>query len=344
MKERNLYFDFLKGLAILGVITIHMVGNRLDDFGLFIVRNLACSAVFVFFVLSGYFINREKFVANRWEYVYARVSRLWITYLFWTAVVVSMFSPGDILHPLKFVGEDILLGLGVGIGYYIVALTQLLLLLPIIVRLIEKYPKLTLVMCAVTNLLSIAFATYLCAGKKTLFGYNTPVPMPFVFCGCWVWAFALGVYMKITKSKYRPNHSWRWLLPIFGFVLGECWLWQGYAERVSLAQFRISVIIFNTVLSVLILSAQKMTFSKSSGIIRFIAVLGSASFLIYLTHMAGGFRVMRLIETQIFGGTIEKMSFLVYALKLAFLSGFYYAIIISLRKILPQKVCRIIGV
>lgn len=344
MKERNLYFDFIKGLAILGVVTIHMVGNRLNDFGLLVVRNLACSAVFVFFILSGYFTNREKLAANSWKYIGARVSRLWMTYLFWTAVVVLMFSSGDILHPLKFVGEDILLGLGVGIGYYIVALTQLLLLLPIIVRQIEKYPRLTLGLCAVTNLLSVAFATYLCVGKKTLLGYNTPVPMPFVFCGCWVWAFALGVYMKIKKRKYRPNHLWWWLLPMFGLVLGEWWLWHGYVERVSFAQFRISVIIFNTVLSVLILSMQKMTFGKFSGIVKFISVIGSASFLIYLTHMSGGFRVMRLIETTIFGGTIENMSFWVYAVKLSFLSAFYYAIIISSRKILPQRVCKIIGI
>ena len=74
-KQRDTYFDFLRGIAIIMVIGIHTYVDGLMHFNLFLRQFLNC-AVPIFLAVSGYFIGRKSFeekasyihfLANRYQ-------------------------------------------------------------------------------------------------------------------------------------------------------------------------------------------------------------------------------------------------------------------------------------
>lgn len=61
MQQRDTYFDFLRGIAIIMVIGIHTYTDGLVHFNLFLRQFLNC-AVPIFLAISGYFIGHKSFV------------------------------------------------------------------------------------------------------------------------------------------------------------------------------------------------------------------------------------------------------------------------------------------
>lgn len=58
--NRDTYFDFLRGIAIIMVIGIHTYSDGLMHFNLFLRQFLNC-AVPIFLAISGYFIGHKSF-------------------------------------------------------------------------------------------------------------------------------------------------------------------------------------------------------------------------------------------------------------------------------------------
>ncbi len=137
---RSAHWDAWKGVAILAVITIHAgavaLGFPADSptaqFGLML-RQTVNFAVPLFLAMAGYFAVGAGPAAGvpSWR---QRAARLLPPYLFWTLVTVALRRPGH-FQSGSLILEDVLLGKGIGIGYYVIVLLQCLLILPLILRL-----------------------------------------------------------------------------------------------------------------------------------------------------------------------------------------------------------------
>lgn len=137
---RSAYWDAWKGVAILAVITIHAgtvalgfpADSPTEQFGLML-RQSVNFAVPLFLAMAGYFAvgDGAQAVAQSWR---QRAARLLPPYLFWTLLTVALRRPWHFQSwPLLL--EDVLLGKGIGIGYYVIVLLQCLLIVPLILRL-----------------------------------------------------------------------------------------------------------------------------------------------------------------------------------------------------------------
>lgn len=135
------YWDSWKGIAILAVILIHASGhtgkfavNSFNwEFGL-ILRQFVNIAVPMFFAMAGYFaINNKK--NNKYKNVLgfykSRFLRVFSPYIFWTFVFLVLASPATLLSIVGML-KSIILGTGIGIGYFVIVLFQFIVLTPII--------------------------------------------------------------------------------------------------------------------------------------------------------------------------------------------------------------------
>lgn len=85
MQQRDTYFDFLRGIAIIMVIGIHTYTDGLMHFNLFLRQILNC-AVPIFLAISGYFIGHKSFVeqGSYVKFLKKQVPRVYIPMLFWS--------------------------------------------------------------------------------------------------------------------------------------------------------------------------------------------------------------------------------------------------------------------
>lgn len=129
-KQRDTYFDFLRGIAIIMVIGIHAYTDGLMHLNLFLRQFLNC-AVPIFLAISGYFIGRknldEKYIYIK--FLKKQIPKVYIPMLFWSIpwVLLSIQSGGEpwIMILKAFAGE-------MSIFYFILLIMQLYVLTPVI--------------------------------------------------------------------------------------------------------------------------------------------------------------------------------------------------------------------
>src|SRR5882757_1298693 len=95
MSDRIPYFDFLRGIAILGVIAIHSTGQSVnftpDNFNFHFTlfwRQLINFSVPLFLAISGYFIAKKN-INNSSEYfifLKKQIPKIYIPCLFWSFI------------------------------------------------------------------------------------------------------------------------------------------------------------------------------------------------------------------------------------------------------------------
>lgn len=132
MQQRDTYFDFLRGIAIIMVIGIHTYTDGLMHFNLFLRQFLNC-AVPIFLAISGYFIGHKSF-AEQGSYVKflkRQVPRVYIPMLLWSIPWMLLAIRGGespIVSIIRtFVGD-------MSIFYFIILIIQYYALAPLIQR------------------------------------------------------------------------------------------------------------------------------------------------------------------------------------------------------------------
>ncbi len=166
MKKRIEEADYIKGIAMLGVIFIHVSANSLRPFdsltdgGLFfIINQLGRFSVPVFFMLSGLFLfyryyDNESFPIK--SFYKKRTMYIVIPYLVWSFAYLlygNMIHPETSPHTGKQVIEAIFFGGSYYHLYFLIVMVQFYLLLPVLVWAFRKIGGLTLV--SVTLLLTV---------------------------------------------------------------------------------------------------------------------------------------------------------------------------------------------
>lgn len=136
MQQRDTYFDFLRGIAIIMVIGIHTYTDGLMHFNLFLRQILNC-AVPIFLAISGYFIGHKSFVeqGSYVKFLKKQVPRVYIPMLFWSIPWMLLAIRGGespMVSVIRtFVGD-------MSIFYFIILIIQYYALAPLMQRVNRK--------------------------------------------------------------------------------------------------------------------------------------------------------------------------------------------------------------
>lgn len=140
IKERIIFFDVVKGIAIIAVVLIHtLLLYKLTDKGnvtfIYMVNNIIRFAVPFFLIISGILLN-PKNVENKnkiFRFYIKKIISIVIPYLILT-LIISLYSKSDIKEFFYYAFT----GKALGPYYYVVVLMQLYMLYPILVTVRKK--------------------------------------------------------------------------------------------------------------------------------------------------------------------------------------------------------------
>lgn len=126
--NRNVYFDALRGIAIMMVIAIHTFEYRYGDFSLF-VRQVFNIAVPLFLAISGFFLAKKN-VDTREAYINflkRQVPKVYIPVILWSLplFVLDCYQSGQYT-----LGVITLILCGYSVYYFIALIVQYYVLLP----------------------------------------------------------------------------------------------------------------------------------------------------------------------------------------------------------------------
>lgn len=322
MTNRNLYFDFLRGVAIIIVIGIHCY--TIDNNILF--RQVLNAAVPLFIAVSGFFLS-QKVIKDRDQYVVfwrKQIPKVYVPTLFWSLPLLILA-----VYRGVGIGKSIVnfFSCGFSIYYFIVFIIQCYLILPFVLRLESKYNK---IMWG-SSLMSIIWVG-LMVRLTVIEGISLPIvvyagPLP-----CWFMFFMLGIIL----GKYSVrNYSLWWpiLITICGLVLSSVsakYLLYVYHSGVGIKPtafvyaFGLILFLFNVKIENFI--------KKENFIYKQIVWIGSISFPIYLVHM------------YILGFVVSKMSISSWSLRIIITVILTSMLIVVLKKIIPNNLHHYIGI
>jgi probable poly-beta-1,6-N-acetyl-D-glucosamine export protein len=205
-ENRDNAFDTFRGLAIIAVIATHAIyfGGSPHNSGFVYYRQLLNFCVPAFFFISGYWASRKQIMhlAEYKAFLWRRLSRILLPYLFWSFVVIGY----SIVKTRHFDGSKtlfVLLTGGACMGYYfIIAITQLYFLTPIL-----QYLNRKLGVYAVALILVVNMTGFLVLYLSRLFNVIPHLPAAMLFYS-WIIYYEFGLFageneMAVHTRKTR---------------------------------------------------------------------------------------------------------------------------------------------
>lgn len=280
IKQRDTYFDFLRGVAIFMVIGIHTYSDGFAHANLIFRQFLNC-AVPLFLAISGYFIGKKSFDTKETYFVFLKkqLPRVYIPMLICSIPWIALEIRGgaDYIHTVLYA----LIG-GMSIFYFIPLIMQYYVLTPLIQKMNRSVVGVGVII--IITILGISTFKY-CVTIKNLTSSMVLSGSPFPV---WLLFYSMGV-----QEGQGIKSSWRLSTITFFAILGvvlssiEVWLTYKYYGIVNhgikpfshfFSYFAI-LIFFHPVVKQWISSL----FNKR--IYEWICTFGRLSFFIYLTHM-----------------------------------------------------------
>ena len=281
MKQRNRYFDVLRGVAILMVIAIHTYKPSIEgwiNLANLGVRQILSCAVPLFFAMSGFFIYKKVLVSRFavlkfWKHQIPKVyapTILWSLPLFLLAVIKGN---NPITSTLK------LLMCGFSVYYFIAVIIQYYLLLPVLQR--AKVTSLGgVILSVLISLVSIVTVTFF----NIILDAHLPL---IIYAGCcllWLMFFVVGCCLSDTPRTYSLGYVIA--LMLIGFILSFLESYYllshyrlGFGIKPSSFIFSLGAVLF-------LMSARVEQFvaNRMNALFRLLKYLGSVSFIVYLIH------------------------------------------------------------
>ena len=288
VKERQVFFDVLKGFAIIAVVLIHVtylfnitIGIVNNQFFLNTLNNLSRFAIAFFFLCSGILLTPVN-GKNSWKEFYKRkVLRIlgpWLLVCF----ILFAFNPTSVSD---FLYNVVTGNISVPF-YFIIVLIQLYLLFPLLSR--WRKSKYFLV-----TTFAISFIYHV--SPLTSFPFDFPLFIKFLFF------FSYGMYFREYYLNYEGNKKefYVWLMILLGYVLIVLVLPGRYYNH----RYFYGIALFNVLFYYKdkILSWKKVT--------KFFSSFGKNSLWIFLIH----FSLMSLIYPWIINrGWNYYVSFVIF--------------------------------
>jgi len=202
--DRILFFDFLKGLAIIAVIIIHISGFIIASFqdvkvGVSIMNNFLRFAVPFFFIMSGILLDPD--IKGRLKNFYSRkITRLVIPYTL-CVIAVSLYWENSFIEFLKM----FITGKAAVPYYFFIILFQFYLLYPLLLKIKDKKWFLLL-----TFLISLTF--FLIPQTWKILG----IP----FFGKFLFFFAYGTHKRnyFLANNFNKKILY-WIVLIIAFIV-----------------------------------------------------------------------------------------------------------------------------
>ncbi|WP_273839321.1 acyltransferase [Providencia rettgeri] len=308
---RDYYWDNWKGLAIIAVVMIHVLGQTasfpLDSlnnlFGVFF-RQFINFPVAMFFFFSGYFTPKDR-PSNYIEFYKKRMVRILIPYLVWTAIYIPIYVLNGSFSVSK-IASYIFLGTGISIGYFVIALAQLIIITPLLY--IVKSKGWQTIFVAISLITSIVFTYYFqlesTSTKMSQYPLNA---IPFFV---WLPFYALGFYISKSNNSFNIKSN-KLLICYCLFVilsLLEASYWMSTNRDFSVSQLKVTSYFASIAICLYAVSRHKKANENS-----YMAWLGKSSYFIYLSHIF----VLTFVSA-----IIKKISFI-------YNSSIFYFVIVS---------------
>lgn len=276
MKNRIEYFDFLRGVAIIGVIAIHTYGGLSDNLSVFTRQIFNCS-VPIFLAISGYFLaNKDISSADKYfDFLKKQIPRVYLPMLLWSIpyLMLSLANGQDIFKSIAYFFTG-----GYSIYYFVALILQFYILLPVFKRFV-KMGGIVVSMLITLGTMSILFYTNHVIGLNLpLIIYAAPFPVWMVF-------FVVGLFVGKRESSFKPNIVISGIMVIVGLLLS-------FVETLYISQMKGflagagikgSATLYS--LGILFLMFSLTSFYRSNKFTQLISQLGTLSFGIYLSHM-----------------------------------------------------------
>jgi len=202
--NRNIYFDFVKGFAILCVIGIHTFIPEKNVSSLSIRQLLNC-AVPIFFACSGYFLANKEFKAKGSSLLFYRhqILKIYIPCLIWSFpyLLLAMRNGQSLLQSFLY----FFLG-GFSIYYFVLAIIQMYFYLPIYRDLNRGW----YILITVISTLLICYPAHMSI-------YSPPLIVDGGIALLWIFFFDLG--RKIRRSRRDYSLTLPVIMTLLGFLL-----------------------------------------------------------------------------------------------------------------------------
>ncbi|MEO8582087.1 MAG: acyltransferase [Patescibacteria group bacterium] len=292
--------QFLKGLAIIMVVVIHTLAYlpgiyTTSQFQIFYIAidQLGRFCVPLFLLLSGYGLAvKYKDEVPAWvPFLKKRVLKLIPLYLIWSVVshtLLSIIPAWESIGPSQPLWYQLLTGSSDYQLYFVVLIFQLYALFPFFLKLVKKFPLLTLFTSFAIQL--GVFAYY----------YNNELPGQFnldgfqyIFFVSWIGYFVLGIWLAL---KPLPVKLIKIFLPLMfigaTIVVWDSWyLIKNYTDPLLALKFtRWPVMLYAVVLILWMITRSELGVLKvplSNWIQKVLNYLGKQSYLIFLAHTIG---------------------------------------------------------
>lgn len=275
--QRNLYFDSLRGIAILMVVAIHtFIACEFDNFQSICaisMREIFNVAVPLFLAISGFFIGRKKFESNYqiitfWK---KQIPKVYIPTLFWSVPYLTLA-----LYHQQSLLKNILVFLlcGYSIYYFIALIIQCYLLLPFIQKKMLNYAMGEVILSL--SLICVAVISYTSITRFPLIVFAGPVIV-------WLIFFWIGAFLSRSERNYKIGWIFVGVLVSFALMLIE----TKFRHEATGGGYGIkpSSFIFSFLMILLLLSKRmEQKYVKDNIINKVLTVVGDYSFPIYLIH------------------------------------------------------------
>lgn len=322
--QRNLYFDSLRGIAILMVVAIHtFIAYEFDNFQSICaisMREIFNVAVPLFLAISGFFIGRKKFESNYqiitfWK---KQIPKVYIPTLFWSVPYLTLA-----LYHQQSLLKNILVFLlcGYSIYYFIALIIQCYLLLPFIQKKMLNYAMGGVILSL--SLICVAVISYTSITRFPLIVFAGPVIV-------WLIFFWIGVFLSRSERNYKIGWIFVGVLVSFALMLIE----TKFRHEATGGGYGIkpSSFIFSFLMILLLLSKRmELKYVKDNIINKALTIVGDYSFPMYLIHC---FVITIVFHFVTISNWIVRWT-IVVAITMLF--------ICLVRKVLPNKCLKIIG-
>ncbi|MCX7745671.1 MAG: acyltransferase [Clostridia bacterium] len=293
MKQQLRELDFMRALAALAVIAIHVSGGyALSSRAGYTLNQVTRFAVPMFIILSGYLLfysDAGKERVRYLEFIKKRFKKIVIPYVIWTVIyfVYSFRHKLDVLWNdkatlLNTLGKDLIYGVTWYHLYFIIIILQLYLLYPLLRSLFMKWPKCTLLLS-----FAVTFGTEIGVYLSQLGFLKMPrlfLPYHVIFI-TWIFYFVIGIYLVDRLSKWQKKLSSKsiylgllWLVCIVVVII------EGKAAKTFESSMRPTITLYclaSFLFFYVILHRMRETEAKWGKILDWIS---KQSFLIYFAH------------------------------------------------------------
>ncbi len=282
MKDRIIYYDLLRGLAIIGVVAIHSTAigytfkDTSIDFNLTVFwKQMINFSVPMFIAISGFFLaNKETNTKESYlRFIKKQVPRVLIPYLLWSVLYLGKAflrgaSLSDLIYRLFTFDSSFHF-------YFIILIIEYYLLLPLLQKLATVKG---LIISALISGLSCFLIFYL--------RFYSEIKLPYFMGGSaptFLIFYVLGIYLR--NNTIRLNNRALILLLVSGLALSLVETYMLYHKfndiEYSVTAVKVSSFVYSTFVILFAFKNADRTYTKT----KLLAYIGGISFGIYLSHI-----------------------------------------------------------